>query len=100
VRRSSEISFLDLDSESDGVTPTDFPIPNASVHEQQQRGYNGRPDMITFIEEWTHASRFWFGERGIFTSRQLAEACKRRMAAKCGMSWEEFRSVPPHQSLW
>jgi len=78
-----------------------LPISNASVHEQQQASpTNGRPDMITFMKEWTTLAASGSGERGIFNIKAAAEACKRRMACQVWHGWERVRSVPPHQPLW
>lgn len=89
VRRSSEISFSDLDSDLMRHAK-DFPIPTHRYMSNNSVAYNGRPDMITFMKEWTTLAASGSGERGIFNIKAAAEACKRRMAAKCGMSWEEF----------
>jgi hypothetical protein len=52
VRRASEISFSDLDSEAMRHAK-DFPIPSHRFMSNNSVAYNGRPDMITFMREWT-----------------------------------------------
>lgn len=70
VRRSSEISFSDLD---------DIAIAQAKVGEFWNKGlghrsmsnnsvaYNVKPDVITFMEEFLNTMKSGTGERGIFS---------------------------------
>jgi ribonucleoside-triphosphate reductase len=89
VRRSSEISFSDLDSDLMRHAK-DFPIPNQRFMSNNSVTYNGRPDMLTFMREWTALAASGSGERGIFNVQAASEACARRAVKKLGIEWEEF----------
>lgn len=89
VRRSSEISFSDLGS--DGMRHAkDVPIPSQRWMSNNSAIYFGRPDMITFMKEWTALAASGTGERGIFNVKAAAEASPRRVGKKLGFEWEEF----------
>lgn len=90
VRRSSEITFSDLDDEgirgakdfSKGAFPTWRYMSNNSAV------YHGRPDMITFMKEWTALAASGSGERGIFNAANALSSAPRRKDAG------HFRSNP------
>lgn len=99
VRRASEISFSDLDDDAlrfakdftRGVIPQHRQMSNNSV------AYRVRPDMITFMREWTSLAASGSGERGIFNIEAAMTACERRakmdpaFLAKYGYkTWEEL----------
>lgn len=89
VRRSSEISFSDLDSTLMRHAK-DFPIPSQRYMSNNSIAYMGRPDMLTFMREWTALAASGSGERGIFNVKAASEACPRRVGKKLGVEWEEF----------
>jgi ribonucleoside-triphosphate reductase (thioredoxin) len=77
VRRSSEISFSDLND--DGMRHAkDFPIPPHRYMSNNTAVYNGRPDMVTFMQEWVALAASGSGERGIFNTKALASSSNRR----------------------
>jgi ribonucleoside-triphosphate reductase len=99
VRRASEISFSDLDDDAirfakdftRGVIPRHREMSNNSV------AYRVRPDMITFMREWTALAASGSGERGIFNIQAAMNACERRakmdpaFLAKYGYkTWEDL----------
>jgi len=92
VRRSSEITFSDLDDEglrhakdySRGPVPQHRGMSNNSV------AYFGRPDMVTFLREWAALAASGSGERGIYNVKAAMEASPRRTVTKFNKSWEEL----------
>lgn len=81
VRRSSEISFSDLDDV--GMRHAkDFPMPPHRYMSNNAAVYHGRPDMITFMKEWTALAASGSGERGIFNLDAAMKASPRRKGSK------------------
>lgn len=80
VRRSSEITFSDLDDVgmrdakdfSKCVVPVHRYMSNNSV------AYQTKPTMIEFMREWTSLAASGSGERGIFNVQAAMKACERR----------------------
>lgn len=65
VRRSSEIALSDLDDRAIAEAKLgDYPVHRAMSNNSAV--YNGRPDSITFLEEWLTLVKSRAGERGIF----------------------------------
>lgn len=65
VRRSSEISLSDLDDELMRNAKIDnFPVRRYMANNSAV--YHAKPDMVTFLKEWTSLIASGSGERGIF----------------------------------
>jgi ribonucleoside-triphosphate reductase len=80
VRRSSEITFSDLD-DTDIRDAKDFskgPFPIHRYMSNNSAVYNGRPDMVTFMKEWTALAASGAGERGIFNTKTALLGAPRR----------------------
>lgn len=80
VRRSSEITFSDLD-DSDIRDAKDFSKGAFPIHRHMSNNsavYNGTPDMITFMKEWTALAASGSGERGIFNTKTALLGAPRR----------------------
>lgn len=82
VRRSSEISLSDLDDSSMRDSKTgNFPVRRYMANNSAV--YTSKPDIVTFMKEWTALISSGTGERGIFnleSARKMAP--KRRDASK------------------
>jgi ribonucleoside-triphosphate reductase len=89
IRRAAEISFSDLNDDLMRHAK-DAPIPPHRWQSNNSAVYLGRPDMITFLREWTALAASGTGERGIFNLKAAQESCLRRAVDKLGMTWEEF----------
>lgn len=64
VRRSSEISLSDLDDElMRGAKSGKFPVRRYMANNSAV--YNSKPDIVTFMKEWTALVASGSGERGI-----------------------------------
>lgn len=64
VRRSSEISLSDLDDEfMRGAKSGNFPVRRYMANNSAV--YNTKPDIVTFMKEWTALIASGSGERGI-----------------------------------
>ncbi len=87
VRRASEITFSDLDDEAIRHAK-DFPIPPHRYMSNNSAVYNGKPDLITFMKEWTALAASGSGERGIFNLKAAMQASDRRKPS------EHFRTNP------
>lgn len=87
VRRASEISFSDLDDDA-MRRAKDAPIPPHRYMSNNTAVYNGRPDMVTFMREWTALAASGTGERGIFNLKAAQTGAPRRGAS------EFFRTNP------
>ena len=77
VRRSSEISFSDLDD----VTmrhAKDFPFPEYRRASNNSAVYKSKPDMITFMREWSALAASGSGERGMYNLQAAKRAAPRR----------------------
>lgn len=80
VRRSSEITFSDLNDEAIRHAK-DFSKGAFPVHRYMSNNsavYNGRPDMVTFMREWTALAASGSGERGIFNTQTALLGAPRR----------------------
>jgi hypothetical protein len=77
VRRSSEISFSDLNDEAMRHAK-DFPIPPHRYMSNNSAVYKTKPDMITFIREWGALASSGSGERGICNIEAAKKASPRR----------------------
>jgi len=77
VRRSSLISFSDLDDES-MRTAKDAGMPVYRQMSNNSAVYEGKPDMITFMKEWLNLAKSGSGERGIYNVSNLAKYAPRR----------------------
>ena len=77
VRRSSEISFSDLNDDALRHAK-DFPFPNHRRMSNNTAVYHGRPDMITFMKEWSSLAASGSGERGIFNLDAANKSSPRR----------------------
>lgn len=89
IRRAAEISFSDLMDEIMRHAK-DAPIPPHRWQSNNSAVYFGRPDMITFMREWTALAASGTGERGIFNVKAAIGASIRRAVDKLGFTWEEF----------
>lgn len=89
MRRAAEINFSDLGSDAMRHAK-DAPIPDHRWQSNNSAVYFGRPDMVTFLREWTALAASGTGERGIFNAKAAAQACTRRAVEKLGMPWEVF----------
>ncbi len=87
VRRSSEITFSDLD-DAGMRDAKNFPMPPHRYMSNNSAVYHGKPDMITFMREWTALAASGSGERGIFNLEAAKTAAPRREAS------EHFRTNP------
>jgi len=77
IRRAAEISFSDLESYAMRHAK-DFPIAEQRRQSNNSAVYHGKPDMITFMREWTALAASGSGERGIFNLEAAQKACPRR----------------------
>lgn len=77
VRRSSEISFSDLDSEAMRHAK-DFPCPDWRHASNNSAVYKVKPNMVTFMREWSALAASGSGERGIFNLEAAMRASPRR----------------------
>jgi ribonucleoside-triphosphate reductase (thioredoxin) len=80
VRRSSEITFSDLDDELVRGAK-DFskgPFPIHRYMSNNSAVYHGRPDAVTFMREWTALAASGSGERGIFNTQCIWNAPRRQ----------------------
>lgn len=82
VRRSSEISLSDLDDDSMRNCKTgNFPVRRYMANNSAV--YHVKPDMVTFLKEWTALVSSGSGERGIFNLEAAKHmAPKRRDASQ------------------
>lgn len=80
VRRSSEITFSDLD-DSEVRDAKDFSKGAFPLHRYMSNNsavYYGRPDAVTFLKEWTALAGSGSGERGIFNANSSVAFAPRR----------------------
>ncbi len=77
VRRSSEITFSDLDSNAMRHAK-DFPIPDHRYMSNNTVAYKSKPTMIQFMEEWLNLAKSGSGERGMYNQQAAAKASSRR----------------------
>jgi ribonucleoside-diphosphate reductase alpha chain len=84
VRRSSEITFSDLEDTliRDAKDFTKGPIPRHREMSNNSVCYNGRPPITTFMKEWASLAASGSGERGIFNLKAAMDACPRRAVVK------------------
>jgi len=87
VRRSSEVSFSDLDDDSIR-NAKQWPFPQHRAMSNNSAVYFKKPDMITFMKEWSGLAASGTGERGIFNLEAAKKASPRREAT------EHLRSNP------
>lgn len=87
VRRSSEISFSDLNDDLI-LNAKKPPFPPHRYMSNNSAVFNGKPDMITFMKEWTALAASGSGERGIFNLEAAKKASPRREPS------EHFRTNP------
>jgi ribonucleoside-diphosphate reductase alpha chain len=90
VRRSSQISFSDLD-DADIRHAKDFskgPVPVSRHMSNNSAVYRGRPSMQEFLTEWTSLIQSGSGERGIFNLNSSTITAPRRQFS------EHMRSNP------
>jgi ribonucleoside-diphosphate reductase alpha chain len=81
MRRSSQITFSDLDDEAMRHAK-DFPFPKHRAMSNNSAVYSGRPDLISFMREWTALAASGSGERGIFNLAAAMKAGERREASE------------------
>ncbi len=87
IRRAAESTFSDLDDERMRHAK-DFPIPEQRRQSNNSAVYVGKPDMITFMREWTALAASGSGERGIFNLAAAKKSSPRREES------EYFRANP------
>ncbi len=87
VRRSSEISFSDLEDD-DMRHAKDWPFPTYRQMSNNTAVYKGKPSMTAFMKEWTALAMSGTGERGIFNLEAANNAAPRREKS------EHFRTNP------
>ena len=92
IRRTSEISLSDLNDE--GMRHAkDFtlgPVPEHRKLSNNSAVYFERPDMVTFLKEWSALAASGSGERGIYNVKAAMAASPRRAIDKLGRKWEEW----------
>lgn len=77
VRRSSEISLSDLDDElMRGAKSGNFPVRRYMANNSAV--YNSKPDIVTFMKEWTALIASGSGERGICNLEAAREMAPKR----------------------
>lgn len=77
VRRSSLISFSDLEDEEMRKAKR-FPIPPHRYMANNSAVYLKKPDSVTFLREWFNLAASGSGERGIFNVSNLKKYAGRR----------------------
>jgi ribonucleoside-triphosphate reductase (thioredoxin) len=77
VRRSSEISFSDIE-DKEMRDAKHFPFPKYRYMSNNAAVYHAKPDVITFLREWTALAASGTGERGIFNLEAARKASSRR----------------------
>lgn len=88
VRRSSEITFSDLDDDLIRNAKTGV-FPQHRHNSNNSALYNSKPDSITFMREWASLAASGRGERGFFN----LTAIKNHIPAR--RKWtDEFRANP------
>ena len=88
VRRSSLISFSDLESEAMRGAKI-WPMPPRRYMSNNSAVFEKKPDAITFLKEWTALAASGTGERGIYNVSNLSRFSPRRDFTK-----HTFRSNP------
>ena len=88
VRRSSLISFSDIESEAMRGAKQ-WPMPPRRYMANNSAVFEKKPDAITFLKEWTALAASGTGERGIYNVSNLEKYSPRRDMKK----WT-FRSNP------
>ena len=86
VRRSSEITFSDLD-DNDIRDAKDFSkgaFPISRFMSNNSAVYWAKPDAVTFLKEWTALAASGAGERGIFNADNTVSQAPRRAALYYG----------------
>lgn len=83
VRRSSLISFSDLDSK-DMREAKNGDMPVYRYMANNSAVYKNKPDMITFMQEWLNLAKSGSGERGIYNISKLSNYAPRRSFPKGG----------------
>lgn len=82
VRRSSEISLSDLDSES-MMRAKVFPFPPHRYMANNSAIYHKKPTAVEFLKEWSSLAASGSGERGIFNLEAAKKSApSRRDASK------------------
>lgn len=79
VRRSSQINFSDINDEAMRDAKK-WPFPEWRFMSNNSAVYFGKPDMITFMREWTSLAASGSGERGIFNAKAATNTAPRRNA--------------------
>lgn len=77
VRRSSEISFSDIDDD-DIRNAKKWPFPLYRAMSNNSVAYKKKPDMVTYMREWAALAASGTGERGIFNLEAANRASARR----------------------
>jgi len=77
VRRSSEITFSDL-NDDDMRHAKDWPFPEHRRMSNNSAVYLEKPDMVTFMKEWSSLAASGTGERGIFNLKAMQDSSPRR----------------------
>lgn len=97
VRRSSEISFSDLDDAAMRDAKV-WPFPLHRAMSNNSACYVVKPDMVTFMREWSALAASGTGERGIFNLEAAKKASPRRAKtyAEAGCQWllDHLRTNP------
>jgi ribonucleoside-diphosphate reductase alpha chain len=80
VRRSSEITFSDLEDEDirDAKNFSKGPFPVSRFMSNNSAVYWEKPDAVTFLREWTALAASGAGERGIFNATNTTSQAPRR----------------------
>jgi ribonucleoside-diphosphate reductase alpha chain len=80
VRRSSEISFSDLDDTGMRDAKV-WPFPQHRHMSNNSVCYKSKPSMVDFMKEWSALAASGTGERGIFNLEAAMKASPRRAKA-------------------
>lgn len=80
ARRSSEISFSDIDSE--GMRHAkDWPFPDYRAMSNNSACYRTKPSVVEFMREWAALAASGTGERGIYNLEAAMKSAPRRQKA-------------------
>lgn len=77
VRRSSLISFSDLESEAMRGAKI-WPMPPRRYMSNNSAVFEKKPDVITFLKEWTALAASGTGERGLYNISNIQKYSPRR----------------------
>lgn len=96
VRRSSQIVFCDIDDDlmRDAKNYSKGPIPAWRGMSNNSAVYHEKPDIITFLREWTALAESGSGERGIYNVSNLEKFAPRRTMVRNEAGRVTLRSNP------